>query len=113
MNSAAIDAPNIIAIGANPITINMIYTILIISNEFVGIFFKLISPFYFKIFYFFHQINCNKKLLQMSIDKALPNSSTVINAITANVAKIISFKTIFSLFCIIICELNQLSYYFF
>ena len=78
-----------------------------------AIFFKLISPFYFKIFYFFNQINWNKKLPQMSIDKALPNSITVTNAIAINVTKIISFKTIFSLFCIIICELNQLSYYFF
>ena len=38
INSAAIDAPNNIAIGANPKTINIIDTILIISNEFVGIF---------------------------------------------------------------------------
>ena len=103
MNSAAIDAPNIIAIGANPITINMIYTILIISNEFVGIFFKLISPFYFKIFYFFNQINWSKKLPQMSIDKVLPNNIDVTNAIAANVAKIISFKTISFPFCIVIC----------
>ena len=76
------------------------------------IFFKLISHFYFKIFYFFHQINWSKKLLQMSIDKALPNSITVTNAIAANVAQTISFKTISSPFCVIIC-LNQLSYYFF
>ena len=78
-----------------------------------AIFFKLISHFYFKIFYFFNQINWSKKLPQMSIDKALPNSITVANEIAANVTKIISFKTISSPFCIIICELNQLSYYFF
>ena len=53
INSTVIDSPNNITIGANPKTINMIDTILIISNEFVGIFFKLISPFYLKIFYFF------------------------------------------------------------
>ena len=47
LNSAAIDALNIITIGTNPKTINMIDMILIILNEFVGIFFKLISPFYF------------------------------------------------------------------
>ena len=81
----------------------MIDTILIILNEFVGIFFKLISPFYFKIFYFFNQINWSKKLPQMSIDKVLPNNSDVTNAIAANVAKIISFKTISSPFYIIIC----------
>ena len=77
-----------------------------------AIFFKLISHFYFKIFYFFNQINWNKKLLQMSIDKALPNKNTVTNEIAANVTKIISFKTISSPFCVIIC-LNQLLYYFF
>ena len=64
INSAAIDAPNNIAIGANPKTMNMIDTILIISNEFVGIFFKLISPFYLKIFYFFNLINYIKKIFQ-------------------------------------------------
>ena len=98
LNSTAIDALNIITIGANPKTINMIDMILIILNEFVGIFFKLISPFYF-----FNQINWNKKLPQMSIDKALPNGSAITTAITANVAKIISFKTISSPFCIVIC----------
>ena len=76
------------------------------------IFFKLISHFYFKIFYFFNQINWSKKLPQMSIDKVLPNNIDVTNAIAANVAQTISFKTISSPFCVIIC-LNQLSYYFF
>ena len=57
INSATIDAPNNIAIGANPKTINMIDTILIISNEFIGIFFKLISPFYLRIFCFLNLIN--------------------------------------------------------
>ena len=68
-----------------------------------AIFFKLISHFYFKIFYFFNQINWSKKLPQISIEKAPPNSNTVTNAIVANIAKIISFKTIFSPFCIVIC----------
>ena len=68
-----------------------------------AIFFKLISPFYLKIFCFFNQINWSKKLPQMSIDKVLPNNIDVTNAIAANVAKIISFKTIFSPFYIIIC----------
>ena len=68
-----------------------------------AIFFKLISHFYFKIFYFFHQINWSKKLPQMSIDKVLPNNNDVTNAIAANVAKIISFKTIFFPFYIVIC----------
>ena len=67
------------------------------------IFFKLISHFYFKIFCFFNQINWSKKLPQMSIDKVLPNNIDVTNAIAANVAKIISFKTISSPFYIIIC----------
>ena len=68
-----------------------------------AIFFKLISLFYLKIFCFFNQINWSKKLPQMSIDKVLPNNSDVTNAIAANVAKIISFKTISSPFYIIIC----------
>ena len=80
------------------ITISSPFCILIYA-----IFFKLISPFYFKIFYFFNQINWSKKLPQMSIDKVLPNNSDVTNATAANVAKIISFKTISSPFCIIIC----------
>ena len=79
----------------------------IISSPFCiviyAIFFKLISPFYLKIFCFFNQINWSKKLPQMSIDKVLPNNSDVTNAIAANVAKIISFKTISSPFYIIIC----------
>ena len=68
-----------------------------------AIFFKLISPFYLKILCFFNQINWSKKLPQMSIDKVLPNNSDVTNATAANIAKIISFKTISSPFYIIIC----------
>ena len=70
------------------------------------------SLFYLKIFCFFNQINWSKKLPQISIDKTLPNRIDVTNEIAANATKIISFKTISSPFCVIIC-LNQLLYFFF